>query len=272
MEISLEQIARGLGGKVYRSERRTYVQAAAPGHSAKDNHLRLKSENHPNGFVVKSYAGDDALKIKDYVREKFGLPAFSKSNSKRKPAKPRIVPESAAPAQTTHETPAWAAGLEPDGRLDAAMRGGTSAATPENVPGLKYVEAYPFNDASGKLIYKNCRYLTDNGAGPKTFRPWHPAGDGWIMGLNGIQQLPYCLDEIVNNPHAPIIVCEGEKDANTARRLGYVATSGAKGQWNDLAKYFKGRDVVVVPDFNEAGVDRAEEELKALHGVASRIQ
>ena len=36
----------------------------------------------PDGFVVNSFANDDPIKCKDYVREKCGLPAFG-SNGKQ---------------------------------------------------------------------------------------------------------------------------------------------------------------------------------------------
>jgi putative DNA primase/helicase len=48
-----------------------------------------------------------------------------------------------------------------------------------------------------------------------------------------------------------VLVCEGERDANTAVALGYAATTmpGGVGKWRDeYDKFFKGADVVIVSD------------------------
>jgi AAA domain len=276
LDFSIEEIARIFGGDVHGNGSNRHALIPGPGHSASDRSLSVKTgSSHPRGLLTHSFAGDSANDCRDHIFSGLGLPAFSKSkqqtpsksNGGRKPARPHVKSE--APAQPT---PDWAVGLESDGRLEAAMSGGSSTDTPENVAGLKFVESYPYPDASGKVTYRNCRYLENNGAGPKTFRQWRLVGDRWIKGLAGITQIPYCLDEVVKHPHAPILSCEGEKDANTGRRLGYVATSCAEGQWSDSVQYFKDRDVIVLPDFNQTGVRRALETGNALYGTAKSIR
>jgi len=70
------QIARALGGKVSGD----HVLAPGPGHSPKDRSLSIKLDaTAPDGFLVHSFAGDDPIRCKDYVREKLGLPAWSGS-------------------------------------------------------------------------------------------------------------------------------------------------------------------------------------------------
>ena len=80
MSPNLQSIARALGGEV----RGGQVLAPGPGHSAKDRSLSVKLDpGAPDGFIVNSFANDDPIQCKDYVREKSGLDPF---NCKRKPA------------------------------------------------------------------------------------------------------------------------------------------------------------------------------------------
>jgi hypothetical protein len=70
---SLEEIARALGGTISGGQ----VLAPGPGHSSRDRSLSVKvSDNDPAGYVVHSFAGDDTIQCKDYVREKLGMPRW----------------------------------------------------------------------------------------------------------------------------------------------------------------------------------------------------
>jgi putative DNA primase/helicase len=71
--MNLQQIARALGGDV----RGNQVMAPGPGHTPIDRSLAVKLEaGAPDGFVVFSHAGDDAIACRDYVREKCGFEPF----------------------------------------------------------------------------------------------------------------------------------------------------------------------------------------------------
>jgi putative DNA primase/helicase len=66
-------IARALGGEVAGQQ----VLAPGPGHSRLDRSLSIRIEpGAPAGFIVFSFAGDDPLACKDYVRERLGLPEW----------------------------------------------------------------------------------------------------------------------------------------------------------------------------------------------------
>src|ERR1700757_1498125 len=71
--IDLKNIAYALGGEVSRDQ----VLAPGPNHSRQDRSLSIKlAPDSEDGFVCHSFAGDDGIECKDYVREKLGLPAF----------------------------------------------------------------------------------------------------------------------------------------------------------------------------------------------------
>jgi putative DNA primase/helicase len=71
--LDLRTIARALGGEV--SGRR--VLAPGPQHCPKDRSLCVSlAPTTPSGFLVHSFAGDDPIQCKDYVRARLGLPAW----------------------------------------------------------------------------------------------------------------------------------------------------------------------------------------------------
>ena len=78
MNLTLQQIASALHAEVSGNQ----VLAPGPGHSPKDRSLSIKLDaNAPDGFIVHSFAGDDPIVCRDFVRQKCGLEPF-KSNGK----------------------------------------------------------------------------------------------------------------------------------------------------------------------------------------------
>jgi hypothetical protein len=76
---SIHKIAELLGGEV----RGNQVSAPGPGHSADDRSLSvLLDGSAPDGFVVHSFADDDAIACRDYVRDRLGLPPFEAKKKK----------------------------------------------------------------------------------------------------------------------------------------------------------------------------------------------
>jgi AAA domain/Toprim-like len=70
---TLEEIARAIGGDVSGNQ----VIAPGPGHSGQDRSLSVTlSTSDPAGYVVHSFAGDDPIICKDYVRERLGQPQW----------------------------------------------------------------------------------------------------------------------------------------------------------------------------------------------------
>ena len=64
-------VARALGGKISGRQ----ILAPGPGHSARDRSLSIRIDPAVvDGFVVHSFAGDDGVACKNYVRERLGFP------------------------------------------------------------------------------------------------------------------------------------------------------------------------------------------------------
>eukprot|EP00873_Tetraselmis_striata_P020732 jgi/Tetstr1/440996/TSEL_029264.t1 len=72
----------------------------------------------------------------------------------------------------------------------------------------------------------------------------------------------------------PVIITEGEKDAETVETLGFASTTNSSGSkhWTDAhAANFRDADVIIALDNDEAG-DRAEKVARSLKGIARRIR
>ena len=76
---TLAELAKALGGEVSGAE----VVAPGPGHSAADRSMSVKPDAGAEaGFIVHSFAGDDPIVCRDYVRERLGLRPFEPTQKK----------------------------------------------------------------------------------------------------------------------------------------------------------------------------------------------
>jgi hypothetical protein len=132
------------------------------------------------------------------------------------------------------------------------------------------VAAYDYTDAGGKLLYQNCRFE------PKDFRQRHPDGqNGWIWGRNGQEPTLYRLPELIAASLQDfVVVTEGEKDAESLRALGFVATtSGGSTSWRpEFAEHFRGRLVAICGDNDRPGKRYVETVAKSIIGVAGEVR
>jgi AAA domain len=237
INIDLRSLARALEGEVQGNE----VKAPGPGHSAIDRSLSVRLDaSAPGGFVVHSFAQDDPIACKDYVREKLGLPAFKPNGGRRHRASAaEIGAMLAAAVQSVESEPA-------KGRV---------------------VATYDYTDDKGELLYQVVRLE------PKDFRQRRPDGkDGWTWSA-GERRVLYRLPELVQFPDASVFVTEGEKDADRVASLGLCATTVACGKWTpDCINALAGRDVLIFEDNDDAGRKKAFEAATALHGTAKSIR
>jgi hypothetical protein len=129
------------------------------------------------------------------------------------------------------------------------------------------VATYDYTDEHGKLLYQVVRYE------PKDFKQRRPDGCGGWIWKKGARQVLYRLPEVLE---APIVfVVEGERDVETVRSHGFVATTnvgGAKAPWlPDFTESLRGREVILIPDNDEPGRARVLTIGRALLGKAARL-
>jgi len=118
------------------------------------------------------------------------------------------------------------------------------------------VAKYDYTDPEGQPYMQVLRYM------PKDFRQRRVDPNDttkWIWSVKGIEHVPYRVTEILASDY--VIVCEGERDADNLVAAGLVATCNAGGsnKWPDeLTQYFKGKDVYIINDNDQAGRDHAK--------------
>lgn len=127
---------------------------------------------------------------------------------------------------------------------------------------------YQYCDPRGVLLYEVVRFPGKNFL---QRRP-DPQGD-WVWDLQGVERVPYHLDEfsLVDQ----VYLVEGEKDVETLRDQGIVATTnsgGVNGWLPTLAKYFSGKHIIILPDQDRAGYAWAQRALSDLHGGAASLK
>lgn len=153
---------------------------------------------------------------------------------------------------------------------------------PQTKPQYDFECAYDYRDEFGNLLFQTVRRKLSNphecpDADPKAISQRRPDGHGgFINNLKGIRRVPYRLPELLAaHSDATIFICEGEKDVERLRALGFVATTNpmGAGKWRDeYSDLFLGREVVIIPDNDKPGHDHSQAIAHSLHGKASSIQ
>jgi AAA domain len=242
---TLDTWAKLLGGEVSRIPGGDWViHCPGDGHSAKDRSLAVWiDDDAPDGFSVYSFAGDDVLMSRDYVRMRCHLPRFepkAKANGHGKP----------------------------NGKAN-----GHAKANGHGKPLGKLVETYDYRDMEGADVLRVSRYA------PKTFRQSHPDGQGgWKRGgIDDAKRLPFRLQEFTERAAqgATVYVVEGEKAAVRLWDAGLAATcsSGGAGHWPDHhARWFAGFTVIILADNDAPGHAHADRVMATLLPVAAAVR
>jgi hypothetical protein len=130
------------------------------------------------------------------------------------------------------------------------------------------VATYPYRDEQGKLLFEVVRYS------PKDFKQRCPGGHGrWSWNLNGVRRVLYNLPELIKSEL--VMVCEGEKDCETAKRLGFVATCnpGGAGKWRpEYSECLRAKRIFIIPDRDEPGRNHAHDVARSVIGVAESVK
>ena len=134
-------------------------------------------------------------------------------------------------------------------------------------------DIYQYRNADGSFSHEKVKYKTPKG---KTFTQRHIDNDTIVDKLGDIRRIPYNLPDVNQaiKQGSPILYVEGEKDADTAKLLGYTATTmGGASDWKDEYKnYFKNANVIQIPDKDDAGLKLAHKTTESLKTVAKSLK
>jgi putative DNA primase/helicase len=131
------------------------------------------------------------------------------------------------------------------------------------------VEAtYSYRDEHSALLYQIVRKVG------KRFLQRYPDGAGGWIWKKHPRQVLYHLPEILNA--AIVFIAEGEKDVDTLRQYGFIATTnagGAKAPWLiEFSETLRDREVIIIPDNDKPGWERGVVIARALLRVAAKVR
>lgn len=128
----------------------------------------------------------------------------------------------------------------------------------------KPVAIYIYKDEEGKPLYQKIKFDSN------TYRVERWEDDQWKAGLNGTRRALFNMPELIKSPY--VFYLEGEKDCETLKELGHVATTaGSVNSWNqDFAKYFKDKKVTICLDVGNEQI--AEKIANDLSGFTKHIK
>lgn len=130
-----------------------------------------------------------------------------------------------------------------------------------------------YTDISGNVLAK--KQIYDTGGGKKQ-AVWYRLEKGrYLKGLGGAKMPLYHLDRLTRSGGTAVIT-EGEKDAENVERLGFAATTSPNGagqkwrrEWNE---FFRGKNVVVLTDNDEAGEKYGTDAASSVCGTAAAVK
>jgi hypothetical protein len=127
---------------------------------------------------------------------------------------------------------------------------------------------WTYYDARGEPVGVVVRWDRSNG---KEIRPVSRRGDGWRIEAMPIPRPLYGLPELAKARR--VVVVEGEKVADQARRIGFTATTSAGGSqvagktdWRPLV----GKDVWILPDNDPPGEKYAGDVARLAHAAGAQ--
>ena len=119
---------------------------------------------------------------------------------------------------------------------------------------------YIYTNRNGTPLYKQVRVQNEEG---KTFFGEKYVDRKWEKGLDGVERVLYNLPSIIKavENKANIYFVEGEKDVETLKEKGLVATTiagGVNGKIpQDLADTLSSADIIIIPDNDKVGKEFA---------------
>lgn len=140
----------------------------------------------------------------------------------------------------------------------------------------KSSQHWRYRSDSGKTLFLVSRYTGKDGK--KVFCPWSWSSDGkWVRKMWPEPRPLYGVELLKDNPSLPILIVEGEKAAEAARKIQQkylVITwpSGSKAVSKANWKPIYGRRILIWPDADEAGTQAADDIVKILYPHCPEIK
>lgn len=163
---------------------------------------------------------------------------------------------------------------------DLAKRLGIHVETPkERVEKAQVVASYAYQDESEAIVYWKVRLSF----GKPKYKLAQKNGTGWKYkdATAGKPHVMYRLPELLASTDRLCLICEGEKDVELARSLGFTASCGRDGASEFTAKWkpniyngwlAKFTTIVVIPDKDVGGVNEGAFTALSVRGLGATVK
>ncbi|PHS58959.1 MAG: hypothetical protein COB03_03375 [Alteromonas sp.] len=152
-------------------------------------------------------------------------------------------------------------------------RGKSKASDFLNVTDKPKNTEYTYTNEDGEPLYKVIRNYSPQGE--RRFYQNGFVNGQFVKSIDGVTPVPYKLTELASRKDEPIYIVEGEKDAERLLSDGLLATtnSGGANNWKSkLNRHFENRDVIIIPDNDDAGRKHAITVCENLSEIAKSIK
>lgn len=132
---------------------------------------------------------------------------------------------------------------------------------------------YTYYDEDGLPLYRKVRSAN------KKFRLERFENGTWRAKLDTVRRVLYNLPQVVQaiETQTPIFIVEGEKDADTLTKLGYVATTNDQGagpnKWKkEHSEMLQDAHVLLFFDYDKAGIEHRDNIIRQLEGYVKTLK
>ncbi len=138
--------------------------------------------------------------------------------------------------------------------------------------GQRIAATYDYVDKTGTVLFQVVRLE------PKDFRQRRRDANGdWVWNLEGVHRVLYRLPEVLQAiaRHEPVLIVEGEQDADQLRAQGFVATCNpmGAGKWNPAyTATLRGAQAILIPDKDKPGREHAQAVAEALRDACESVK
>jgi hypothetical protein len=140
--------------------------------------------------------------------------------------------------------------------------------------GNKPSNIYQYRDINGNLVYEKLKYKKPDGS--KSFFQRQITNGSITDNLKDVVRVPFNYPEVRKQiaEGGVILYVEGEKDAKTAKILGYTGTTmGGASDWKpEYASFFKKANIVLFPDKDSAGIGITAKMITDLKSVVKSLK
>ena len=244
-EAQAHGLWRALGGKVTKDG----FMLHCPAHDDRTPSLHVTTSD--TRLLLHCFAGCEHSAVTDALRRRGLLPGGNRSPSGG--VRPAPAPRSAPPVSSLYPAPSSAL----PSRLATQRR--------DEVEG-----EYVYLDEQKRMAHMTVRFKG------KRFYQMHRVGKTVELGVDAAHTVLYRLPQLLAaDPGTPVLLAEGEKDADRLAGEGFVATTAPLGASNwqpHYNRWLQGRPVVILHDNDPAGRKGAETKARTLQGVAASIR